>query len=50
MWMGKLFKEIIGSCSSLLQILFEGAVQEGGDVCIHMADSCWGLTENSKIL
>ena len=23
--------------------------QEGGDICIPMADSCWGLTEN-KIL
>ena len=25
-------------------------VQKGGDVCIPMADSCLGLTENSKIL
>ena len=25
-------------------------VQKGGDVCIPMADSCWGLTENNKIL
>ena len=25
-------------------------VQKGGYVCIPMADSCWGLTENSKIL
>ena len=25
-------------------------VQEGGDMCKSMADSCWGLTENSKIL
>ena len=24
--------------------------QKGGDICILMADSCWGLTENSKIL
>ena len=24
--------------------------QEGGDICILMADSCWGLTENNKIL
>ena len=24
-------------------------VQEGGDICLPMADSCWGLTEN-KIL
>ena len=25
-------------------------VQEGGDICIPMADSCSGLTENSTIL
>ena len=25
-------------------------VQKGGDICISMADSCWGWTENSKIL
>ena len=25
-------------------------VQKGGDICILMADSCWGLTENNKIL
>ena len=25
-------------------------VHMGGDVCMPMADSCWGLTENSKIL
>ena len=25
-------------------------VQEGGDICIPMADLCWGLTENNKIL
>ena len=25
-------------------------VQKGGDICIAMADSCWALTENSKIL
>ena len=24
--------------------------QNGGDVCIPMAGSCWGLTENSKIM
>ena len=23
---------------------------EWGDTCIPMADSCWGLTENSKIV
>ena len=25
-------------------------VQKGGDVCIPVADSCWGSTENNKIL
>ena len=25
-------------------------VHKGGDICIPMADSCSGLTENSKIL
>ena len=25
-------------------------VQKWGDVCIPMADSCWDLTENNKIL
>ena len=25
-------------------------VQKGGDICIPMTDSCWGLTENNKIL
>ena len=25
-------------------------VQKEGDICIPMADSCWGLTENNKIL
>ena len=24
-------------------------VQKGEDICIPMADSCWGLTENNKI-
>ena len=23
---------------------------EGGDICIPTSDSCWGLTENNKIL
>ena len=25
-------------------------VQKGEDMCIPMADSCWGLTESNKIL
>ena len=27
-----------------------GGGSKGGDICIPMADSCWGLTENNKIL
>ena len=27
-----------------------GGRGEGGDICIPMADSCWELTENNKIL
>ena len=25
-------------------------VQKGGDIWLPMSDSCWGLTENNKIL
>ena len=25
-------------------------LQKGGDKCMPMADSCWGLTENSRVL
>ena len=28
----------------------EREVQEGRDICIPMADSCWSLAENNKIL
>ena len=28
----------------------EREVGEGGDICIPMADSCWYLAENNKIL
>ena len=24
-------------------------VQKGGDICIPMADSCWGLTESYSV-
>ena len=24
--------------------------QKGGDICVPMADLCWGLTENNNIL
>ena len=24
--------------------------QKGGDICLPMADSCWGLTENNRSL
>ena len=25
-------------------------IQKGGDICIYITDSYWGLTENNKIL
>ena len=28
----------------------EGEIQEGGDMGILMADSCWCMTENYKIM
>ena len=27
----------------------EREVQKGGDICIPMADPCWGLTEKTKV-
>ena len=24
-------------------------LQKGGDICVPMADSCWGLTENKNL-
>ena len=49
-WLRKLKQ---GLCINLEEWDGEGEgreVQKGGDICIHMADSCWGLTENNKIL
>ena len=45
------FKE--GLCINLEGWDGEGdgkVVKKGGDICIPMADSCSGLTENNKIL
>ena len=42
-WLRKLK---LGLCINL----DEREVQNRGDICIPMADSCGGLTENSKIL
>ena len=40
-----------GFCNSLEGWDGEGdKVQEGGDICTPMTDSCWYLAENSKIL
>ena len=50
MWLRK-FKQ--GLCINLEEWDGDGdgrEVQEGGDICIPMADSCLGLTENNKIL
>ena len=50
LWLRKLKQ---GLCINLERWAREGdgrEVQEGGDICISMADSCSGLTENNKIL
>ena len=42
-----------GLCSNLEGWDGEGDgrdIQEGGDICILMADSCWYLAKNNKIL
>ena len=49
-WLRKLKQ---GLCINLEGCDGEGdgrEVQEGGAICKPVADSCWGLTENSKIL
>ena len=49
-WLRKLKQ---GLCINLEGWDGEGAgreFQKGGDICIPMADSCLGLTENRKIL
>ena len=49
-WLGKLKQ---GLCINLERWDGEGEgreVQKGRDICILMADSCRGLTENRKIL
>ena len=46
------FKIKQGLCTNLEGWDGEGdgrEVQKGGDIRIPMADSCWGLTENSKV-
>ena len=50
LWLRKL-KQVL--CINLEEWDGEGDEREGQkgeDRCIPMADSCWGLTENSKIL
>ena len=49
-WLRKLKQEL---CINLERWDAEGngrGVQNGGDICIPMADSCWGLRESNKIL
>ena len=49
-WLRKLKQ---GLCINLERWDGEGdgrEVQKGGDICVPMADSCLGLTENSNIL
>ena len=43
----------LGLCTNLEEWNGEGdgrEFQKRGDICLFMADSCWGLRENSKIL
>ena len=50
LWLRKLQQ---GLCVNLEGWDVEGAgreLQKGGGICMPMADSCWGLTENSKII
>ena len=50
LWLRKLKQ---GLCINLEEWDGEGDEREGQkgeDMCIPMADSCWGLAENSKIL
>ena len=49
-WLRKLKQ---GLCINLERWDGEGderKVQKGGDLCVPMADSCRGLTENNKVL
>ena len=49
-WLRKLKQ---GLCINLEEWDGEGdgrEVQKGRDICVTIADSCWGLTENNKIL
>ena len=42
-----------GLCNNLEGMYGEGdgkEVQEGGNICVPTADSCWCLAENNKIL
>ena len=49
-WLGKLNQGLCINLEGWDGVGNGREVQKGGDICIPMADSCLGLTENNKIL
>ena len=49
-WLRKLKQELFINFKGLDGEGNGKEIQKGGDICVPMADSCWGLTENNKIL
>ena len=49
-WLGKLNQGLCINLEGWDAVGNGRKVQKGGDICIPMADSCVGLTENNKIL
>ena len=49
-WLRKLKKGLCINLEGWDRARYGWEVQKGGDICIPMADSCRGLTENNKIL
>ena len=50
MWLRKLKQGLCINLEELGRKADGRVIQKRGDICIPMADSCSGLTENSKIL
>jgi len=49
-WLRKLKQGLCSKIERWFQKWGGREFQKWGDICISMADSCWGLTENSKII
>ena len=49
-WLRKLKQGLCFNLEGLDGEEIEREFQNGGDICIPMADSCWGLIESNKIL